>query len=339
MDKTENSENKCILSVKDLSVEYTSGKDIVRAVNGVSFQLNYGQTLGLVGETGAGKTTIAKSILRLLPVPPARMTGGEIYLDGKKLEIKTPKDAINNGIVMVTEDRRKYGVVLMRSIQENISLPNMDDFCNYGFLIDHKKEKEKCQEIFDELRIKAPSMETVAGNLSGGNQQKVVLGKWLLSTPKVLILDEPTRGIDVGAKFEIYQLMSEIASRGIAILFISSELPEILGMCDNVLVMCEGDAKAELSRDMMTQERIMSKELSNIREVRSRGADVALFIKADLIQSSTREFDTFVLPNLPDELMVFPASVALQLLAYYVSSDKGFDVDKPRNLAKVVTVE
>lgn len=235
-----------ILEVKNLSdVDGKKYRDI-------SFSIKAGEIFGLSGLMGAGRTEVARGVFGM-----DKVGSGEIYLNGEKIDIKNPSDAIKNGIVMVTEDRRKYGVVLMRSILENIALPNLDDLCKAGFLLDKKKEREECQKIFDDLQVKAPSLDTPAGNLSGGNQQKVVLAKWLLKNPKVLILDEPTRGIDVGAKFEIYQLMNKIAKQGVAILFISSELPEILGMCDNVLVMCEGDGKKQLKREEMSQEKIM----------------------------------------------------------------------------------
>ena len=222
-----------------------------KSFRNISFTVHAGEIFGLSGLMGAGRTEVVRSIFGLDP-----LGSGTLRIEGKDTVIHNPTEAIRNGVAMVTEDRRKYGVVLVRSIRENISLPNLDLFSG-PVMIDQRKEKEKCREIFDSLSIKAPSLETATANLSGGNQQKVVLVKWLLRTPKVLILDEPTRGIDVGAKYEIYQLMNQIANQGVAIVFISSELPEILGMCDRVLVMCEGKATGLLTREEMSQESIM----------------------------------------------------------------------------------
>lgn len=164
---------------------------------------------------------------------------GEIWVEGKPVQIHSVAGAIRNGIMMATEDRRRQGIISCRSIKENISLPNLRRLSRFLF-VDQKKENQAVDLIWKRLRIKAPSKQTLVSNLSGGNQQKVVLAKWLLSEPKVLILDEPTRGIDVAAKHEIYKLMNEMVREGIAIIMISSELPEFIGMCDRAYTMYEG---------------------------------------------------------------------------------------------------
>lgn len=211
-----------------------------------------GEIVGLAGLVGAGRTEIVSAAFGL-----EKNVEGEIYVDGNRCVIKTTRDAINNGIMMATEDRRKYGMVSIRSIMENISLPQLDElFSQYGFL-NKKKEKEEVEKIFNTLRIKAPDIKTKVYTLSGGNQQKVVIGKWMVNPPKVFILDEPTRGIDVGAKYEIYKIMMNMAKKGICIIMISSELPELLGMCDRCYVIREGRVKGELNREDMNQETIM----------------------------------------------------------------------------------
>ncbi len=244
--KTQVDFGETVLEVKSLCAgDGKSFKDI-------SFSIRAGEIYGLAGLMGAGRTEVARAIFGMDAIG-----SGDILMSGGNVTIKSPTDAIKNGIVMVTEDRRKYGVVLCRSILENISLPNLDMFTALGFHVNKKKEKAAVKVIYDKLSIKSPTLYTPTSNLSGGNQQKVVLAKWLMANPKLLILDEPTRGIDVGAKYEIYQLMTQMAKQGIAILFISSELPEILGMCDNVTVMCEGKAATKLEREELNQETIM----------------------------------------------------------------------------------
>ena len=205
----------------------------------------------MAGLVGAGRTETVRAICGLDP-----FESGELILDGKTYTSMTVKEAINNGLVMATEDRRKYGIIPCRSIKENISLPNLKNLSRAGFL-NKKKEKEEVQDYFKRLRIKANSMNVDAYTLSGGNQQKLVLAKWLMSNPKVLILDEPTRGIDVGAKYEIYELMNEMAEAGMAVLMISSELPELIGMCKRIYVMAEGEIKGELENEDISQVSVM----------------------------------------------------------------------------------
>lgn len=218
----------------------------------VSFSVRQGEILGLAGLIGAGRTEVIRSIFGLDPLDE-----GQICLEGVPLKLTQPADAIRHGIAMVSEDRKAEGLVLCRSVQENISLANLQKFAP-GLLLNLKQEREAALKMQSLLQIKTASLQTMAGNLSGGNQQKIVIAKWLLGDLKVLILDEPTRGVDVGAKSEIHRLMTQFAKQGLAIIMISSELPEILGMSDRVIVMHEGEVTGELSRKDASQESIMT---------------------------------------------------------------------------------
>ena len=227
--------------------------------NDISFTVRKGEILGLIGLAGAGRSETARAIFGL-----DKLHSGKMFLEGKEIFIKNPRSAIRHGIAMVNEDRRRYGLCLYRSINENISLPNLPER-HRGFFINKQREKRESREYADMLTVKAASLDADAVSLSGGNQQKVVLAKWMMSKPKVLILDEPTRGVDVGAKFEIYNLMNAFAKQGLAIIMISSELPEVMGMSDRVLVYHEGEIKGEFSHDdisvgNVTQEAILTKE-------------------------------------------------------------------------------
>lgn len=246
---------KVLFSVKGLCSE--------GVFQNISFDIKAGEILGVSGLVGAGRSEIMNAIFGI-----DRLDKGEIILEGKTLHIHSPKDAINNKLAMVSEDRKEYGLVLCRSIRENVSLPNLDRH-HRGLFVNRKKEHEEVHEYETSLGIKCPSMEVAAGSLSGGNQQKVVLAKWLLSQPKVLILDEPTRGIDVGAKFEIYKIMVELARKGIAIIMVSSDLPEVMGMSDRVLVVSGGRITGEFSREQIlsgkvTQKNILSSALQEV---------------------------------------------------------------------------
>ena len=195
------------------------------------------------------------------------LVSGKMYMDGKEIVNKNPRQAINHGIAMVNEDRREYGLCLYRSISENISLPNLPVY-QKGLLLNKRREKAENRKYAEMLTEKAASLEEYAIALSGGNQQKVVLAKWLMSDPKVLILDEPTRGVDVGAKSEIHSLMCEFARQGLAVIMISSELPEVMAMSDRLLVYHEGRINGELLREdiqngKVTQETILAKEFGN----------------------------------------------------------------------------
>ncbi|MBG9914389.1 sugar ABC transporter ATP-binding protein [Bacillus sonorensis] len=218
----------------------------------VGFQVRAGEIVGVSGLMGAGRTEIMRAIFGLDP-----LDSGDIFINGKKAVIKKPGDALQKGIGFITENRKDEGLVLDASIRENIALPNLTSFSPRGW-IDHKSELEFVDLLLKRLMIKTASTETHVRSLSGGNQQKAVIAKWIGIGPKVLILDEPTRGVDVGAKREIYQLMNELTDRGVAILMVSSELPEILGMSDRVLVIHEGKLSGELSGHDATQERIMT---------------------------------------------------------------------------------
>lgn len=217
----------------------------------INFNVRSGEIVGFAGLVGAGRTELFRSVFGL-----DNNNSGEIFLEGEKVIIKNPKDAISKGVVLTSEDRKKEGVVLIRSIRENISLASLEKVLTKGF-INIENEKRKTDDMVNKLSIKATSPEAQVFTLSGGNQQKVVLAKWLLLSPKVLILDEPTRGIDVGAKYEIYRLMTQLVKEGVAIVMISSEMPELMGMSDRIYVMSQGNLTSELNRQDFSQEKIM----------------------------------------------------------------------------------
>lgn len=241
---------KTVVEVGDVVFE-AKGLQSEGVFQNISFNVRRGEILGIAGLMGAGRTEVARAIFGLDP-----LDDGEMILDGKPFSVKRPSDAISRGIAYVPEDRKLNGLCLGRSIVENIGLASLKQFTRLGFL-NIKKERGVAEDMSKLLRTKAASLDVPARNLSGGNQQKVVLSKWLIRKLKVLILDEPTRGIDVGAKAEIHRLMCEFASKGMAVIMISSELPEILGMSDRVIVMHKGQFKGELARSEATQERIM----------------------------------------------------------------------------------
>jgi ribose transport system ATP-binding protein len=218
----------------------------------VSFRVRAGEIVGVSGLMGAGRTEIMRTIFGL----DGRYEG-EILVNGKQVTIKTPDQAVKLGLGFITEDRKDEGLVLDFSLKDNIALPSLYSFTKKG-LINDKSEQDFVEMLIKRLTIKTESARTHAGKLSGGNQQKVVIAKWIGIGPKVLILDEPTRGVDVGAKREIYQLMNELTDRGVAIVMVSSELPEVLGMSDRILVVHEGTIAGELSKEDATQEKIMT---------------------------------------------------------------------------------
>ena len=233
-----------VFEVKNLSG--TSGFE------NISFSVKSGEIVGFSGLMGAGRTEIMRGIFGIDPI-----SQGEIFLEGKKVQLKNPSTSIKAGVGFLTENRKEEGLVLDFSIKDNISLPSIDEFRVRG-LVDTKTEDEFVQLLMKRLTVKAQNEDISAGSLSGGNQQKVVLAKWIGIGPKVLILDEPTRGVDVGAKREIYQLMNELAERGVAIVMVSSDLPEVLGVSDRILVVHEGKIAGELNRTEATQEKIMN---------------------------------------------------------------------------------
>ncbi len=229
----------------------------LRAVRSVNLTLRAGEILGLAGMVGSGRTELAETIFGLRPA-----TAGEILVRGSRVSIEDPRDAIEHGIAYVPEDRRRHGVILDFPIDANLTLATLRQISSHGML-NRAKERAVAHQYVDQLGVKTSSEEALAGTLSGGNQQKVALGRWLAANPSVLILDEPTQGVDVGAKFEIHRLMGELAGRGLAILMISSELPEILGMSDRIAVMRNGRIVGILDRASATQERILSLALES----------------------------------------------------------------------------
>lgn len=217
----------------------------------VSFKVSAGEVLGIAGLMGAGRTELARAIFGIDKVDDKK-----VFLEGKQLNIKNPTDSIKAGIALITEDRKHQGLVLDLSIKENFALPNLKRLSKYGF-IDREQENREIDQYIKTLKIKTSSREKQVKFLSGGNQQKVVLAKWLAIEPKVIILDEPTRGVDVAAKAEIYNIINMLAAKGKAIIMISSELPEVLGMSDRILVMHEGQIKLDISAEQATQEEII----------------------------------------------------------------------------------
>jgi ribose transport system ATP-binding protein len=218
----------------------------------VSFVLHQREILGLAGLVGAGRTELVRAIFGVDPID-----GGEVLIDGKVVKIHGPREAIQLGLGFVTEDRKLHGLVLGMTVRENATLASLANVGRFGF-IDFARERAMAADYVRQLDIRTPTVEQEVNNLSGGNQQKVVVAKWLATRPRILILDEPTRGIDVGAKAEVHALMSRLAVAGVSILMISSELPEILGMSDRILVVRQGRISAEFSRQEASQEKIMA---------------------------------------------------------------------------------
>jgi ribose transport system ATP-binding protein len=233
-----------------LEVSRLSGRN---GVQDVSLTVRRGEIVGLAGLIGAGRTETVRLICGADP-----KTNGTVQIDGRPVRIRTPADAVRHGIGWVPEDRKQQGLVLGMDVKQNITLAVLKRISTVLGAIDTRQERAIAAQYVQRLAIATPSIAKVVGELSGGNQQKVVLAKWLASQPKILILDEPTRGIDVGAKAEVHALMSQLARQGIAILMISSELPEIMGMSDRVIVMCQGRVTGEFERQELSQEKIMS---------------------------------------------------------------------------------
>lgn len=224
-----------------------------RMVRDVSFSLYEGEIVGFAGLMGAGRTETTRALFGVDP-----KEGGTIFLDGSEVVIRRPVDAIKAGIVLAPEDRKKDGLCTKLSVRQNISLPNLDLVCNKLGVVSSGKEDAMCAKAVSDLKIKTPNLEIDANNLSGGNQQKIVVGKWLARNSRVVIFDEPTRGIDVAAKVEIYNLMNELKQQGIAVMFVSSEMPEIMGIADRIVVMCDGRVTGELMSAEATQEKILT---------------------------------------------------------------------------------
>ena len=223
-----------------------------KMVQDVSFELHKGEVLGFSGLMGAGRTETMRALFGADPID-----SGDIYVNGEKVTIKSPQDAVKHGIGYLSEDRKRFGIVVQKSVAENTTMADLDEFSN-GPFINKKKEKEIAEKFVKELDTKTPGVDQLVVNLSGGNQQKVVIAKWLTRNCDILIFDEPTRGIDVGAKNEIYKLMNQLAAEGKAIIMVSSEMTEILRMSDRIVVMCEGKKTGELDISEATQENIMN---------------------------------------------------------------------------------
>jgi rhamnose transport system ATP-binding protein len=249
------------LSVKDLHKE--------GIFEGITFDVRAGEVLGFAGLVGARRTDVG---LALFGVEPADR--GEVLLDGQAVNVRSPQEATRMGIAYTTEDRRQLGLVFPLSITANISLPSMSKYLGRLGLIKRDEERATAEQFRKRLSIRAPSVDTPASSLSGGNQQKVVLSKWLETRPRVLILDEPTRGIDVGAKVEVHQLVDELAADGMAIIIISSDLPEVLAMSDRILVMREGRQMAIVPHAEATQEGILALAMGQSRDVVEAAPDV-----------------------------------------------------------------
>ncbi len=233
-----------LLSVKNLAVQ--------GIFSGVSFELRAGEILGLAGLVGSGRSNVAEALFGVVPA-----TGGEIHIGGRPVRIDSPAVAMRHGMAFLTEDRKETGCFMLLDVLSNMDMAVLSQrFTRWGF-VQHAALEHDCEEMSRTLRVKTPGMNEVVQNLSGGNQQKVLIGRWLLTRPKILILDEPTRGIDVGAKAEIHRLVSQLASQGVAVLMISSEMPEVLGMSDRVMVMHEGRMTGILDRCDADQVRIM----------------------------------------------------------------------------------
>ena len=244
----ENKPGEVIMEVKDLCSIHE------KSFQHVSFQLRKGEILGFGGLVGAQRTELMEGIFGIRGV-----ASGEIYMHGKKTRIKHPIDAMNAGIGLITEDRRGNGIFGCLSIKDNVGVSVYNKFLKAGFVLDHKKINQVVDDSIKKLSIKTPSMKEHIANLSGGNQQKVIVARWLANDPDILIMDEPTRGIDVGAKHEIYEIMNDLAAEGKAIIMISSEMAELLGMSDRVYVMCNGKLTGEIDQpEEMTQARVMS---------------------------------------------------------------------------------
>jgi len=240
-----------ILEIKNYSLfDYKEGKERLHNIN---LSLHKGEILGIAGLMGSGRTELVSSIFGAF----YGKSEGQIIIDRKEVKINSPKDAMKQGIGLITEDRKNLGIFPVLSIRENMVIANLDNISG-SIMVNDSEEYLLCDQYVENLNIKIGSTENKITSLSGGNQQKVIIGRWLMRKPKILILDEPTRGIDVGAKFEIYTIINELVANGVAVVMVSSELPEVMGMCDRILVMHDGTISGELMHEEATQEKIMS---------------------------------------------------------------------------------
>lgn len=250
-----------LFEVKNWTVYHPTNEER-KVVNDVSIDVRKGEVVGIAGLMGAGRTELAMSIFGK---SYGRRISGKVYKNGKEINVSNVNKAIENGIAYVTEDRKEYGLVLIDDIKRNITLANLKGITK-NFIVDDNKEISESENLRKKMNIKCSGLEQKTGNLSGGNQQKVVLSKWVFTNPDLLILDEPTRGIDVGAKYEIYTIINQLAAEGKGVIVISSELPEILGMCDRIYVMNEGKIMGQLDGAEASQEKIMKLVLNKKKE-------------------------------------------------------------------------
>jgi methyl-galactoside transport system ATP-binding protein len=234
-----------------LKVEHLSSPN-PRSFQDISFEVHRGEILGIGGLMGAQRTELMEAIFGVRATKE-----GKIYVDGDEILNMTPRKAIEHGIGMITEDRRGSGIFPLMNISNNTSIASLKEYLNKLHLLRHKEMKEESVRYNKALRTKTPTMETLIQNLSGGNQQKVIISRWLMTLPDILIMDEPTRGIDVGAKYEIYQIMGQLVEQGKAIIMVSSEMPELIGMSHRVMVLCSGKCTGVLDKSECTQENIM----------------------------------------------------------------------------------
>lgn len=241
-----NHPGEVILDVQHISGKYTRLKD-------ATFQLRKGEILGIAGLDGSGRTEVLENLFGAMT-----REGGTITLHGKSIRNKNPKEAIKNGFALLTEERRATGIFGIRDIKENTVVSSLKDYLLGGFCLSDKKMRDKTDWAIQAMHIKTPSQRTQIRSLSGGNQQKVIIGRWLLTKPEVLLLDEPTRGIDVGAKYEIYQLIIDLANEGKGVIMVSSEMPELLGVCDRIVVMSGGQVAGEVDAGNTSQEEILT---------------------------------------------------------------------------------
>jgi inositol transport system ATP-binding protein len=242
---------------KVLEVEHFTQKDVFEDI---SFYARKGEIVGFAGLVGAGRTETMRAVFGLDP-----HDSGSIKIEGKEVKIKSPRDSIEHKLVMLSESRRDDGIVPVRSVMENASLASLKKFI-YGGTAHRKEERAEVKKSFDKMNVKTPDLDTAISSLSGGNQQKVLLSRWMLCNPDIMILDEPTRGIDVGAKFEIYKLITDIVKENKAVIMVSSELPELIGMCDRIYIMCQGRISGCITKDAFSQEVIMKHAAGLVKE-------------------------------------------------------------------------
>jgi putative multiple sugar transport system ATP-binding protein len=251
-ERTHQPVDEIILEVKDWNAyDPTSGRKILKDIN---FKVRKGEIVGFSGLMGSGRTELALSIFGN---PEGYSTAGEVYVRGDRRQFNHPKQAMQAGVAYVSEDRKRNGLILIQDVKQNTTLANLRAISR-AYVVNDNEEIRVANEYKDSLNIKTPSVEQIVLNLSGGNQQKVSVAKWLFVNPELLILDEPTRGIDVGAKFEMYTIMNKLVEQGMSIIMISSELPEILGMSDRIYVVSGGEITGELAVEDATQEKIMT---------------------------------------------------------------------------------